>query len=83
MPTIEVPEDSDSPIRAPVARPDDPNHTVRYRRTGVEIETERFEDPPDDYEVVSGEAHPCEECNALFSSQQALAGHSGSHSDGE
>lgn len=77
--TIRVPLDPSADARAPVQRPDS-DHTARLLRGRVEITTERFEDPPDEYAVTGGEAHECDTCGALFDSPQAKAGHSGSHS---
>lgn len=77
--TIRVPLDDDADARAPVKRPDS-DHTARLLRDGAEITAERFEDPPSTYSVVDGEVHECDDCGALFASQQAKAGHSGSHS---
>ena len=82
MLTIRVPLDDSADVRRPVQRPDSDHYAVLLRGSAV-IETERFENPPDDYEVVSGEAHPCDDCGALFDSQPALAGHGQSHSGGE
>lgn len=77
--TIRVPLDETVDARAPVQRPDS-DHTARLRRDGVLITAERFTDPPSTYSVEDGEAHECDTCGALFASQEAKAGHSGSHS---
>lgn len=78
--TIRVPLDPDADARAPVQRPDS-EHTARLLRDGVEITAEQFEDPPSTYSVEDGEVHICDDCGALFASQQAKAGHSASHSE--
>lgn len=77
--TIRVPLDDTADSRAPVQRPDS-DHTARLQRDGALITAEQFENPPSTYSVVSGEVHECDDCGALFASQQAKAGHSGSHS---
>lgn len=76
--TFAVPEEDGDGSRAPVSRPEDA-HTVRFRPTEVLIETDQWLDPPEEAEVVEGEAHECDDCPAVFGSQQALAGHTGSH----
>jgi len=77
--TIRVPLDDTADSRAPVQRPDS-DHTARLQRDGALITAEQFENPPSTYAVVSGEVHECDDCGALFASQEAVAGHSGSHS---
>jgi hypothetical protein len=78
--TIRVPLDTGSGALKASTRPDS-DHTAHLRRDGAYIDTERFEDPPDDYGVVSGEAHACDDCGALFDTQQAVAGHGRTHSE--
>jgi len=45
----------------------------------AEVTTEHWSDPPDDYTVVDGEVYECEQCGALWATEQARNAHLASH----